>query len=61
VQRFLDQLRARVWSSCWRYNDEEVARGIAAMESVIPTVFADPQATIHRTTTIYARGYLPPP
>jgi SAM-dependent methyltransferase len=60
VAIFLDLLRARVWSTCWRYTDDELARGTAAMESVIPTLFANPQATINRTTTVFARAYLSP-
>jgi ubiquinone/menaquinone biosynthesis C-methylase UbiE len=60
LKQFFDLLRGRVWSSCWRYTDDELARGTAAMESVVPTVFADPQAIITRSTTVYARGYLPP-
>jgi ubiquinone/menaquinone biosynthesis C-methylase UbiE len=60
LDKFFDLLRGRVWSACWRYTDDELARGLAAMEAVIPTVFADPQATIHRSTIVYARGYLPP-
>jgi ubiquinone/menaquinone biosynthesis C-methylase UbiE len=60
VTIFLDLLRARVWSSCWRYTDDELARGTAAIESVIPTLFADPQTTINRTTTVFALAHLPP-
>jgi ubiquinone/menaquinone biosynthesis C-methylase UbiE len=60
LQKFLDSLRGRIWSTCWRYDDDELARGIAAMEAVSPTLFPDPQANITRTTTVYARGYLPP-
>ncbi|MEO8610722.1 MAG: class I SAM-dependent methyltransferase [Chloroflexota bacterium] len=60
LKQFFDLLRKRVWSSCWRYDDDELARGIAAMEAVIPSVFTDPQAPISRSTIVYARGYLPP-
>jgi ubiquinone/menaquinone biosynthesis C-methylase UbiE len=60
LKAFLDMLRGRVWSSCWKYTDEELARGIAAMEALIPSLFDDPSAPIKRVTTVYARGYRAP-
>jgi ubiquinone/menaquinone biosynthesis C-methylase UbiE len=60
LNQFFDLLGRRVWSSCWRYDDEELARGMAAMKAIAPQHFPDPDAPIHRTTTVYARGYLPP-
>ena len=60
LKQFFDLLRGRIWSSCWRYSDEELARGMAAMEALVPSTFANPEAPIHRTNVVYARGYLPP-
>lgn len=59
LDSFLNLLRKRIWSACWRVSDEELERGVAAMEAVIPAHFADPSAPIYRATTVYARAYLP--
>jgi len=60
LQKFLDQVKERIWSSCWRYTDGEMARGMAAMEAVIPNVFPERETPINTSTTVYARAYLPP-
>jgi ubiquinone/menaquinone biosynthesis C-methylase UbiE len=60
VHKFLEQIRGRMWSACWRYTDEEVDNGLSAIEAVLPTTFPDAHQPISRVNTVYARGFLPP-
>lgn len=57
---FLSQMRDRVWSSCWHYSDDELARGTAAMEAAAPAQYGSLEAALAVTITVYVQAYLPP-
>jgi ubiquinone/menaquinone biosynthesis C-methylase UbiE len=59
-QEFLDAIKGRIWSACWRYSDEELANGLTAMETLLPSIYPDLDTSILRIHTIYARAYQPP-
>jgi SAM-dependent methyltransferase len=57
---FLSQMRDRVWSSCWRYSDDELARGTAAMEAAAPSQYGGLETALSVTITVHVQAYLPP-
>jgi len=59
-QKFVEQQRARVWSSTWTLTDDEMARGIAALEAYIAENFDDPRQPIDVPNNFYVQAYLPP-
>jgi hypothetical protein len=59
-ESFLDAMRRRVWSRCWRLTDEEIAPAIAAVRAVIDEQFDDPGQPVSVQTNFSAQAYLPP-
>lgn len=59
-QKFVEQQRARIWSSTWTLTDEELERGITALEIYIATNFDDPYQPIEVQYHFYVQAYLPP-
>ncbi|MBI5671412.1 MAG: methyltransferase domain-containing protein [Chloroflexi bacterium] len=51
--------RARLWSSTWRLTDDELERGVAAMQAAIEREYPQPGQPLRLTTTFVARAYLP--
>ncbi len=60
VNGFLNMINQRMWSALWTMTDEEIERGLAAVQPIIETEFPDHDAPIVSSTTIYARAYFPP-
>lgn len=60
IDQFLSILKGRIWSACWRYTDDELAQGIAAMEAVIPSAYPERDKPVIRTTTVYVGAYARP-
>ena len=58
-QKFLDSAKGRMWSRSWRLTDEEVAAGVAAVESYIAAHFLDPTQPVPTTGEFHVRVYLP--
>jgi SAM-dependent methyltransferase len=58
---YLQQVRDRCWSSCWRMSDETLAEGIRGMEAYIAEHYADPKADEIIPSRFVARAYRPPP
>jgi hypothetical protein len=56
---FLDQIRGRMWSMCWRYSDDELLRGTAAMEAAIPTNYGGFDTDLTLPITVHVRAFLP--
>lgn len=59
-QKFIEQQRARVWSSTWTLTDAELERGIAALEAYIAANFDDPRQPVEEAHNFYVQAYLPP-
>ncbi len=59
-QKFVEQQQARVWSSTWALTDEELARGIAALEAYIAANFDDPRQPVEEVHNFHVQAYLPP-
>ncbi|MBL8163390.1 MAG: class I SAM-dependent methyltransferase [Anaerolineae bacterium] len=57
---FMDQVRRRVWSMCWRFSDDDMAVGIPAMEAAIAEHYGSMDTIIHLDARIYVQAYLPP-
>lgn len=58
--RFVERLRNRNWSQTWRLTDEELAKGIAAVQEVIKRDFPNSQEPIKVTGNFHVRAYMPP-
>lgn len=59
-QRYLEQRRQRIWSGMWSLNDEQMARGMAALEAAIKAHFDDPNEVISITDNFYVQTFTPP-
>lgn len=59
-RKFVEQQRERIWSSTWSLSDEELERGIAALEAHIAANFDDPRQPIDVPYNFYVQAYLPP-
>jgi SAM-dependent methyltransferase len=60
-QVFLDQLQRRVWSSTWRWSDDELADCLNLMQSQIHERFGDPQQEAQLQGSFTVRAFLSPP
>lgn len=57
---FLDQVRRRVWSSCWSMSDETIEQGVAALEAVIAANYGDGSEPVPHTSAFYVTPFSPP-
>lgn len=57
---FMDRVRRRVWSMCWRFTDADMAVGLPAMEAAIAQRFGSMEQTIPLDARISIQAYLPP-
>jgi SAM-dependent methyltransferase len=57
---FIEQARNRVWSALWRLSDDDLARGVAALETAIGEQYPDLDIPVTAQSTFYAQAYLPP-
>ena len=60
VNDFLNMVNRRMWSALWTMTDEEIERGLAAVQPIIEADYPDHNAPVVSSTTIYARAYFPP-
>ncbi|MBN8592582.1 MAG: class I SAM-dependent methyltransferase [Anaerolineae bacterium] len=58
--RYLEQIRQRMWSMCWRYDDDELATGVSAMEAAVPTAFGSLETELEQTIQVHIQAYFPP-
>ncbi|MBC7812034.1 MAG: class I SAM-dependent methyltransferase, partial [Burkholderiales bacterium] len=56
-REFLDQVRRRVWSSSWHMSDEDMARGITAVEAAIAANYGDGSETIPHKSEFYVTPF----
>jgi len=54
---FLRRLRQRIWSRLWLLSDEDLEKGITAIEDVMPQHFPDIEAEIPVTEGFYVQPY----
>jgi hypothetical protein len=59
-QGFLDSIRNRIWSSCWKMSDEQIEAGYQIMRAYIHEHYADPSQPIAAEQTFRVRAYRPP-
>jgi len=57
---FLDQIKRRVWSSSWHMSDEDIARGVAAVEAAIAANYGDGSEPIPHKSEFYVTPFKPP-
>jgi ubiquinone/menaquinone biosynthesis C-methylase UbiE len=55
---FLAHVKGRIWSALWRVNDDDLARGAAAMEAAIHEKYPNPDEPVQNQSTFYARAYV---
>jgi ubiquinone/menaquinone biosynthesis C-methylase UbiE len=58
--KFIDQVRRRVWSMCWRFTDDDMAVGVPAMEAAVIENYGSMDKVIDLDARIYVQAYLPP-
>ena len=58
--RFVEGLRNRIWSQTWRLTDEELAKGIAAVQEVMERDFPNAAEPRQATANFHVRAYRPP-
>jgi ubiquinone/menaquinone biosynthesis C-methylase UbiE len=56
----IELYRRRAWSATWLLSDEELRRGLEAMEAFVRERYDDPSAPIAVTHTFRAMAYTPP-
>jgi SAM-dependent methyltransferase len=59
-QRLVDRIRRRVFSRLWKLTDDELAAGIAAMQTAAAAHFDNPAAEYQHTGQFHVQAYLPP-
>jgi SAM-dependent methyltransferase len=59
-QKFLDQLKNRIWSQTWRLTDAQLASAVQAVETVMRTEYPNPEQPVGVTSNFNVRAYLPP-
>jgi SAM-dependent methyltransferase len=59
-QTFYQRREQRVWSSTWHLSDAQLARGLAALRTVIAEQFPDPTAPVATRTEFHVRVFAPP-
>jgi ubiquinone/menaquinone biosynthesis C-methylase UbiE len=59
-QSYIDKRRRRVWSGMWKLTDEQVEKGIAAMQAVIEAHFTSPDELIETSNTHHVQAYVTP-
>lgn len=57
---YIERVRQRIWSRCWRATDAEVEAGATAMEKLMRERYGDMDAPIVWTSTFAARAYRKP-
>lgn len=57
--KFLEEVRGRIWSALWRVSDADLARGVVAMETMMRDTYPDFDEPVQNQSTFYARAYLP--
>ena len=60
VNQFLDHVSNRIWSALWDVTDDELSRGLEAIQPVLREEFPDWDAPVEGQSVVYARAYLPP-
>lgn len=60
INKFLSMLRERCWSALWNSSDEELSRGLEAVEPLIQAEYPDRDRLLDSFSTFYARAYVPP-
>lgn len=58
--KFIDLVQRRVWSSCWPVSDDDLAKGVKAMQDLIEVVYPDPDKIIETYAVFIARAYHKP-
>lgn len=59
-QQFLDSIRNRLWSSCWKMSDEEIEAGYQTMLAYIQEHYPDPTQPVAAEQAFRVRVYRPP-
>jgi SAM-dependent methyltransferase len=57
---FLERLRNRIWSQTWRLTDEELAKGVAAVQAVVEKDYPNPHEPVPVTANFHVRAYTAP-
>lgn len=56
---FIEKFRSRIWSHTWKWTDEQLERGIAAMQATIQAHYDDPNQPITEVHEFNAIAYRP--
>lgn len=60
LQTFIDTFRTRKWSGTWKLSDEDLQRGIQAMQTVALERVSDLKAPVRNLNTFYVDVFTPP-
>ncbi|MBX3083112.1 MAG: class I SAM-dependent methyltransferase [Anaerolineae bacterium] len=59
-EAYVQALRERKWSHCWKMTDDELNAGLAALQEHIKATYADPSLPIDVNSEFHVQAYLPP-
>ncbi len=60
-REFLENVRERRWSHCWRMSDDEIARGLEIVEAFARDNYASMDELIRIEANFHVQAYLPAP
>lgn len=59
-EAYYQRMAQRMWSRTWALNDDEMARGLAALRTAIDESFSDPNAPIEMAVSFDLQAFSPP-
>jgi len=57
---YIERIRQRQWSHTWRLSEEEIAKGLAAVEAYIAANYVDPTVPVQMSASFNVQAYFPP-
>lgn len=55
--QYVDDMQGRRWSRCWRMTDQQIARGVAALQAFIAQTYPDPSQPEHLQSSFHIQAY----
>jgi SAM-dependent methyltransferase len=59
-QEFVEGIRNRRWSHCWKMTDEQLVTGLSAVQRYIEQTYSDPSLPVDMQALFVVRGYTAP-
>lgn len=57
---YVERIRQRQWSHTWRMSEEEIAKGLAAVEAYITANYSDPSVPVQVSASFNVQAYFAP-